>query len=202
VSVVAADLRAGTRIGLGVGGLALVAVGILLAFRGASDLTALGALLVGAVVAVAAVTGRLPEEVGLQRVRFGPDDRSPAAYREALNDAVRQALPEVGPPSPDSDWQPRRPTYWIDELQLRIVVRWAPDRSVHLDVSTVESDVSGTRDAVGVLLVTNVDEIDHLQAAVRSKTDRAAVVRWRSTDDNAALRRTARGLGAPNEPLQ
>jgi hypothetical protein len=202
VSLVAADLRPGIRVGLGLGGLVLVAAGILLGFRGASDLTALGALLVGVVVAVAAVTGRLPKEVGLQRVTFGPDDRSPTSYREALNDAVRQALPEIGPPSRDTDWQPRRPTYWIDELQLRIVVRWAADRTVHLDVSTVESDVSGTQDALAVLLVTNVDEIDHLQAVVRSKTDRAAVVRWRSTDDNATLRRTARGLGAPNEPLQ
>ena len=203
MSVVAADLRPSIRVGLGVSGLALVAVGVLLAFRGASDLTALGALLVGAVVAVTGVTGRLPREVGLQRVTFGADDRSAQAYRVALYDAVRQAFPEIGPPSRDKDWHPQRPTYWVDELQLRVVVRWAKDRSVHLDVSTVESDVSGTREAVAVLLVTNVDEIDDLAAAVRSWTgERAAVVRWRSNEDNAALRHTARRLGTPDGQSQ
>jgi hypothetical protein len=199
VRVVAADLRPGIRVGLGLGGLALVVVGILLAFRGASDLTSLGSLLVGAVVAVTAITGRLPKEVGLQRVTFGADDRNPQAYREALYDAVRQALPEIDPPSRDQDWHPRRPTYWVDELQLRVVIRWARDRSVHFDVSTVESDLSGTPEAVAVLLITNVDEIDDLKAAARSMTgERTAVVRWRSTEDNPTLRRTARGLGAPD----
>jgi hypothetical protein len=201
VSAVAADLGPGIRVALGAGGLALVAVGILLAFRGASDLTALGALLVGAVVAVAAVSGRLPREVGLQRVTFGAQDRSAAGYREALYDAVREALPEIEPPSRAKDWHPRRPTYWVDELQLRVVIRWAADRSVHLDVSTVEKDVADTPGAVAVLLVTNVDEVDDLQSAVRSRTgERAAVVRWRSPDDNVTLRRAARGLGAPNGP--
>jgi hypothetical protein len=196
---VSADLRPGIRVGLGLGGLALVVVGVLLAFRGASDLTALGSLLVGVVVAVTGVSGRLPTEVGVQRVTFGADERGAQAYREALYDAVRQALPEVGPPSRDKDWHPRRPTYWVDELQLRVVIRWARDRSVHLDVSTIELDLSGTREAVAVLLITNVDEIDDLSAAARSRAgERAAVVRWRSTEDNAALRHTARGLGAPD----
>ena len=199
VRVVATDLRPGIRVGLGLGGLALVVVGVLLAFRGASDLTALGSLLVGSVVAVTAASGRLPKEISLQRVTFGADDRSAQAYREALYDAVRQALPEVHPPSRDKDWHPRRPTYWVDELQLRVVIRWARDRSVHLDVSTIESDLSGTREAVAVLLITNVDEIDDLSAAARSRAgERAAVVRWRSTEDNATLRHTARGLGAPD----
>jgi hypothetical protein len=201
VDVVAADLRPGFRVALGVGGLVLVAVGVLLAFRGASDLTALGALLVGAVVAVAGGSGRLPKEVGLQRVAFGADDRSASAYREALYDAVRQALPEADPPSRDKDWDPRRPTYWVDELQLRVVIRWAADRSVHLDVSNV--DLAGTREAIAVLLVTNVDEIDNLQNAVRAAAgERATVVRWRSPKDNAALRRSARGLHSPNGPSQ
>jgi hypothetical protein len=87
----------------------------------------------------------------------------------------------------------------VDELQLRVVIRWARDRSVHLDVSTIQSDLSGTREAVAVLLITNVNEIDDLSAADRSKADeRAAVVRWRSTEDNATLRHVARGLGAPD----
>lgn len=63
---------------------------------------------------------------------FGADDRSPVAHRQALSDAVRDALPAVDPPRRDSDWRPARPTYWIDELQLRVVVCWESDRSVHL----------------------------------------------------------------------
>jgi hypothetical protein len=198
---VAVDLRPGIRVAFGLGGLGLVAVGVLLAFRRAGDLTSLGALLVGVVVVVAAVTGRLPKEVGLQRVTFGADDHGAEAYREALYEGVRQALPEIDPPSRDSDWHPRRPTYWVDELQLRVVVRWASDRSVHFDVSTVGSDINRAGHGVAVLLVTNVDEIDDLQAAVRSHVgERAAVVRWRSTEDNATLQRTARGLNTPNGP--
>jgi hypothetical protein len=199
VIVVAADLRPGFRVALGVGGLVLVAAGVLLAFRGASDLTALGALLVGSVVSVMAASGRLPKEVGLQRVAFGSDDRSASAYRQALYDAVREALPEVSPPSRDTDWHPGRPVYWVDELQLRVVIRWAADRSVHLDISPV--DLTGTHDAVAVLLVTNVDEIDDLQTAVRSAAGkRATVVRWRSPKDNPALRQSARRLHAPDRP--
>lgn len=199
----AADLRPGVRAALGIGGLSLVVIGVLLAFRGASDLTAVAALLVGAVVAVTAVSGRLPKEVGLQRVTFGAEDSSPHAYRQALYGAVRQALPEVGPPSRDLDWHPQRPTYWVDELQLRVVIHWEADRSIRFDVSTIEFDISGTRDAVAVLLVTNADEVDDLQAALRlAASPRAAVVRWRSPDDNAVLRQTARRLGAQKGPLQ
>jgi hypothetical protein len=201
VRTVAADLRPGIRVAFGLGGLGLVAAGLLLAFREAGDLTSLGALLVGVLVLVAAATGRLPREIGLQRVTFGADDHDAEAYREALYEAVRQTLPGVDPPSRDTDWHPRRPTYWVDELQLRVVVRWASDRSVHFDISTVESDIVRAGPGVAVLLVTNVDEIDDLQAAVRSHAgERAAVVRWRSTDDNATLQSSARGLNTPNGP--
>jgi hypothetical protein len=125
VRTVAADLRSGIRVAFGLGGLGLVAAGLLLAFREAGDLTSLGALLVGVLVVVAAATGRLPREVGLQRVTFGADDHDAEAYREALD----------------------------------------------------------------------------LQVAVRSHVgERAAVVRWRSTDDNATLQSAARGLNTPNGP--
>jgi hypothetical protein len=125
VRTVAADLRFGIRVAFGLGGLGLVAAGLLLAFREAGDLTSLGALLVGVLVVVAAGTGRLPREVGLQRVTFGADDHDAEAYREALD----------------------------------------------------------------------------LQVAVRSHVgERAAVVRWRSTDDNATLQSAARGLNTPNGP--
>ncbi|NUR97265.1 MAG: hypothetical protein HOV67_18650 [Kribbellaceae bacterium] len=79
----------------------------------------------------------------------------------------------------------------MDELQLRVVI--------HFDVSTIESDLSGTRDAVATLLITNADEIDDLRSALRSRTGQhVAVVRWRSPDDNPALQQSVRHFRTPN----
>jgi hypothetical protein len=79
------------------------------------------------------------------------------------------------------------------EVGLQRATSGADDRSAHAYRE------AGTREAVAVLLITNVDEIDDLNAAARSRAgERAAVVRWRSTEDNATLRHTARGLGAPD----
>lgn len=191
-------LRAGARAAFGVAGLGLVGLAVLLALRSAHDMTSLAALLVGVMFIVAAGFGRLPEEIGLQRVSFGRPPPTAREYRKALYDAVQTALPELDPPKRDHDWQPERPTYWVDELRLRIVVTWAPDNSYRIDVARIDPDVPGDS-AVGVLLVTNVDEIDDLQAALRSRLGhRTAVVRWRSPADNDALRQTARSLHAAN----
>jgi hypothetical protein len=41
-------------------------------------------------------------------------------------------LPELDPPIRGEDWQLDRPTYWVDDLQLKMVVTWPPDeRSCH-----------------------------------------------------------------------
>lgn len=192
------DLRAGARVAFVASGLVLVGVGVLLALRSANEMTSLAALLAGVLLALVGAVGRLPEEIGLQRVYFG--DTSPAArvYSRALYAAVQAALPELAPPSRGADWQPDRPTYWVDELQLRIVVTWAADDSYRIDVSRIDPGVHPDPE-IGVLLVTNVDEIDDLQAALRSQLgERSAVVRWRSPDDNEELRRTARDLRAHN----
>jgi hypothetical protein len=103
-------------------------------------------------------------------------------------------LPELNPPIYRHDWKPdRRRT---GSTSCRLVVTWAPDDSYRIDVSRIDPGAQFDSE-VGVLLVTNVDDIDDLQAALRSQLgERAAVVRWRSPDDNDALRRTARELQA------
>jgi len=192
------DLRAGARAAFVAAGLALVGVAVLLALRSVNEMTSLAALLAGVLLLVVGGIGRFPEEVGLQRVSFAHTPPAAREYRKALYDSVQAALPELAPPSRGADWQPDRPTYWVDELQLRIVVTWAPDDSYRVDVSQIEPGVEPDPQ-IGVLLITNVDEVDDIQAALRSQLgERTAVVRWRSPADNEALRRTARDLRAHN----
>lgn len=198
------NLRVGTRIAFVVGGIALVGVAVLLALQHTSEMTSFAAMVAGAVLIVLGGSGRLPEEIGMQRISFGkvaPPEDEAQDYREALYDAVREALPELEPPRRGADWHPEQPTYWVDELQLRIVVTWAPDESWRIGVSMVEPAVDQAGPETGVLLVTNVDEIDDLQSALRdSLGERGAVVRWRSPADNELLRRTARKLHLPRRP--
>jgi hypothetical protein len=137
------DLRAGGRAafvvtGLGLTGLGLIGLAVLLALRSASDMTSLAALLAGVLLLVVAGVGRLPEELGLQRILFGHPPPAAREYRKALCDAVQTALPEVDPPIRGDDWQPDRPTYRVDELQLKLVVTWAPDDSYRMDVSRID----------------------------------------------------------------
>jgi hypothetical protein len=197
------NLRVTTRIAFVIGGVALVGVAVLLALQHTSEMTSFAAMVAGALLVVLGGSGRLPEEIGLQRVAFSkaaPDDEA-RDYREALYDAVREALPELEPPRRDADWHPEQPTYWVDEMQLRIVVTWAPDESWRIGVSMVEPAVEQAGPDTGVLLVTNVDEIDDLQTALRASLgERGAVVRWRSPADNELLKRTARKLHLPRRP--
>jgi hypothetical protein len=191
------NLRVGTRVAFVIGGIALVGVAVLLALQHTSEMTSFAAMVAGALLIVLGGSGRLPEEIGLQRVSFGkaaePDEAED--YRKALYDAVREALPELEPPRRGADWHPEQPTYWVDELQLRIVVTWAPDESWRIGVSMVEPMLEKAGPDTGVLLVTNVDEIDDLQSALHDTIgERGAVVRWRSSEDNELLRRTARKL--------
>lgn len=193
------QLRALARVSFIACGLSLVGLSVLLALRTDNDLTSLGALLAGVLLIVAAAVGRLPEEIGLQRISFGEARVAARDYREALYGAVLEVLPELEPPKRGSDWQSYQPTYWVDELQLRIVVTWAPDESWRLDISMLRPVMERAGPDTGVLLVTNVDEIDDLQSELRSGMgERGAVVRWRSSVDNDQLRRTAHELQAHN----
>jgi hypothetical protein len=85
-----------------------------------------------------------------------------------LYDAVQTALPELDPPISEHDWKLDRPTYCVDGLGLQIVVTWAPDDSCRVDVSRIDPSAQADSE-IGVLLVTNVDDIDELQAALRSQ---------------------------------
>jgi hypothetical protein len=193
-------LRLPARITLVAGGLALVGLAVLLALQTHNDLTSVAALLCGVVMVVAGFAGRLPEEVGLHRVVFGgSDDDAAAVYREALHRALRTALPEAHSARRADDWRPDRPTYWIDELALRIVVSWVPDASWRVDVGGIAPLAERGGPDVRTLLVTNVDEIDNLQEAVRSSMgERGAVVRWRSPQDTDKLRLTVHDLRTPD----
>lgn len=176
----------------------LVGVAVVLAVLSDSELPSVAALVTGVLLIVFAVVGELPEEIGLQRIAFARENAA-RGYREALYDAVREALPELEPPRRAGEWRPDQPTYWVDELDLRIVVTWAPDESYRIDVSELDPVMRRAGTHSGVLLVTNVDEIGDLQAALRSALGgRGAVVRWRSPDDTDKIRRTAHELRAPN----
>jgi hypothetical protein len=189
------QLRAPARASFIACGASLIAVAVALALLSDSELPSVAAMVAGVLLVVFGAVGELPEEIGLQRISFGRQSNPARDYREALYDAVRVALPELNPPRRAPDWHPSRPTYWVDELDLRIVVTWAPDESYRIDVSVLDPVVERTGVAARVLLVTNVDEIDDLQAALRrSVGERGAVVRWRSPDDTADLGRTARKL--------
>jgi hypothetical protein len=115
-------------------GLGLIGLAVLLALRSANDMTSLAALLAGVLLLVVAGVGRLPEEVGLQRISFGHPPQAAREYREALYDAVQTALPELDPPIRGHDWQPDRPTGWTScrsnssSAGLRMICTGSTDR--------------------------------------------------------------------------
>jgi hypothetical protein len=80
-----------------------------------------------------------------------------------------------------------------------MVVTWAPDDWYRIDVPWIDPAAHAGSE-ICVLLVTNLDDIDdYLQTALRSQLgERTAVVRWRSPEDNDALRRKVSELQAHN----
>jgi hypothetical protein len=190
-------LRPGARAGLVICGLCLVGVAVLLGLKTDNDMTSLAALLGGVLLILAAGAGRLPAEIGLQRVAFGESDPAPPDYRKELYDAVRAALPEASAPERAPDWQPEQPIYWVQDLRLRIVVSWTPDESLQVDATVLEPLGKHGGEDSGVLMITNADETEELETALRAVLgERAAVIRWRSPADNEALRRSAHQLRA------
>ena len=85
--------------------------------------------------------------------------------------------------------------YWLDELDVPIVIICAPDDSDELDRTEVEAVLERTAAAKGIVLLTNVEDVRRVRSILQSgHGDRAAVVRWRSHRDNEALRRAAQRL--------
>ena len=190
-------LRPGARAALVICGLCLVGVAVLLGLKTDNDMTSLAALLGGVLLILAAGAGRLPAEIGLQRVTFAESEPDGPDYRKELYDAVRAALPEGGAPEPAPDWKPGQPTYWVHDLRLRIVVSWTPDEPLRVDATVLEPPGEHTGKDGGVLMITNSEETEELEAALRSVLgERAAVIRWRKPADNDALRRTVHRLRA------
>jgi hypothetical protein len=191
-------LRPGARAVFVVCGLCLVGVAVLLGLRTDNDMTSLAALLGGVLLILAAGAGRLPAEIGLQRVTFEDDDAEPGPdYRKDLYDAVRAALPDGGGPERAPEWQPEQPIYWVHELRLRVVVSWAPDESWRIDAKVVKPLAEKAGPDGGVLMITNSDDVEELETALRAVLgERAAVIRWRSPADNDALHRTVHKLRA------
>lgn len=186
-------VRSGIRAAFAICGLGLVATAVAMALNGASELTSLAALLTGVLLIVVGGTGRLPGEIGLQRITF--DQATDAwSYQEALYEAVCEELPHLRPPV-HGPYGHSSHSIWVEELQLRIVVTWASDDSCRFDVSMVDPLLDQTPSSVPVILVTNIDDIEDVRAALRSRHgDRAAVVRWKSQKDSEALRRAAHRL--------
>lgn len=190
-------LRPGARAALVICGLCLVGVAVLLGLKTDNDMTSLAALLGGVLLILAAGAGRLPAEIGLQRVTFGESEQDGPDYRKELYDAVRAALPEGGAPERAPDWKPGRPTYWVHDLRLRIVVSWTPDEPLRVDATVLEPPGEHPGEDGGVLMITNSDETEELETALRAVLgERAAVIRWRSPADNEDLRRTVHRLRA------
>jgi hypothetical protein len=187
-------VRSGIRTAFAMCGLALVATGVLTTLQGGSELTSLGALLTGVLLIVIGGTGRIPEEIGLQRIKFDHPTTDASAYQQALYEAVCNELPHLHPPVP-APYGHSSQSIWMEELQLHILVTWAPDESCRFDVSLVEPAIEQTPSSVAVILVTNIDDIEDVRRSLRSRHgDRTAVVRWQSHHDNEALRRAAHRL--------
>ncbi len=186
-------VRTWVRAAFTVCGLGLIAAGIVIALRAGSDSIALAALLTGVLLLVIGGTGRLPEEIGLQRITFEPHPDASSHHR-ALVDVVRHELPALMAIAADNGGLVIR-DYWLDELDVPIVIICAPDDWHELDRASVEAVLERTAAARGIVLLTNVEDVRRVRSILQSgHGDRAAVVRWRSHRDNEALRRAAQRL--------
>ena len=186
-------VRNSVRAAFTVCGLGLIAAGIVIALRDRSDSIALAALLSGVLLVVIGGTGRLPVEIGLQRVSFESHPDASSRHR-ALVDVVHRELPGLLAIAADHGGLVIR-DYWLDELDVPVVLICAPDDWHELDRASVEAVLERTAAARGIVLLTNVEDVRQVRSILQSRHgDRAAVVRWRSHRDNEALRRAAQRL--------
>jgi hypothetical protein len=185
-------VRNGIRAAFALCGLCLIAIAVAIALRHGGDSTSLAALLSGVLLIVVGGVGRLPEEIGLQRISFDPPTQASSCQR-ALSEVMRHELPYLRSVASEHRGLAVR-SYWLDELQLWIVIIWAPDGSYEVDAA-LESELQQVTGATGIVLITNVEDTQHLRSILQSRHgQRATVVRWRSHHDNEALRRAAHRL--------
>ncbi|TDD18596.1 hypothetical protein E1218_25755 [Kribbella turkmenica] len=176
-------------------GLGLIAAAITIALRHGGDSLSLAALLTGVLLIVIGGTGRLPEEIGLQRISFDRPERG-SSYHRAMIDVVQHELPTLSATAAEQDSLVVR-GYWLDELEVPIVIIWAPDDTHELDQEALQTALQQAAAAGGIVLLTNVEDIQQVRSILRSRHgDRATVVRWRSHRDNESLRRAAQSLGS------
>lgn len=174
-------------------GLCLIAAAIFIAMRHGGDSISLAALLTGVLLVVVGGTGRLPEEIGLQRVSFDPRTDA-SAYHRALVDVIHHEFPaQWAMAAEHGDLVIRH--YWLDELGVPIVIICAPHDLYEVDRAAVEADLEEAAHATEIVVLTNIEDIQLVRSVLRSHhADRATVVRWRSHHDNEALRRAAHRL--------
>ena len=186
-------VRNSIRAAFTVCGLGLIAAAIVIALRDGSDSISLAALLTGVLLLVIGGTGRLPEEIGLQRVSFDPRPNASSNDR-ALVDVVQHELPALWAIAADHGGLVIR-EFWLDELDVPIVMICAPDDWHELDHAALEAVLERTAAARGIVVLTNVEDVGQVESILQARHgDRAAVVRWRSRRDNEALRRAAHRL--------
>lgn len=186
-------VRRSIRAAFVVCGLVLIAAALLAALRYRSDYMAVAALLTGVLLLLVGGTGRLPAEIGLQRVAF---DQSPgtSTYHQAMVELVQHELPALAALAEEQDRLIIR-GYWLDELGVPIVIIGAPEGVGELGQETVETAVRHTTSAGGMVLLTNAGDIEQIRSMLRKHHgERAVAVRWRSYRDNTALRHAAQTL--------
>ncbi|HEY3557147.1 MAG TPA: hypothetical protein VGL05_06785 [Kribbella sp.] len=180
-------------------GLVLIAAAILIALRNRSDYMSVAALLTGVLLLVIGGTGRLPEEIGLQRVTFDPSSRA-SAYHQTMVELAQHELPLL---TAIADEQRRLVIrgYWLDELDVPIVIIGAPEGVDELGQDALEAAVRHAAEAGGMVLLTNAGDIEQVRSVLRRRHgDRAVVVRWRSHRDNKSLWHAALGLSRVLSP--
>jgi hypothetical protein len=186
-------VRTWVRAAFALCGICLIAAAILIALRHGGDSISLAALLAGVLLIVIGGTGRLPEEIGLQRVSFDPRTDA-SAYHRALVDVVQHEFPALWDmAAKDGRLVIRK--YWLDGLDVPIVIICAPYDLYEVDQASLESSLQQAGAATEIIVLTNMEDIQPVQSVIRSHHgDRATVVRWRSHHDNEALRRAAHRL--------
>ncbi|NIK58424.1 hypothetical protein [Kribbella shirazensis] len=154
--------------------------------REQSGYMSVATLLTGVLLLVIGGTGRLPEEIGLQRISFDPSS-SASSYHETMVALAQRELPALAAVAEEQQRLVIR-GYWLDELGVPIVIIGAPEGVDELGQDALEAAVRRAASAGGMVLLTNAEDIEQVRSVLRAHHgSRAVAVRWRSRRDNGAL---------------